>query len=779
MACLMLLLILGYCVGSTHQDDQYGQHVDMADLPAALLHPDSSYEDWQDPYDLAESEDIDDHYSLHRQMRSVKDDPEYKMLMALTPLLKNPPNVHFWRPQKVGSSTIVSLLVSFAYRYNLLPKRKAGINLFCRKIAKCAWEYLGLSDLESFKKGDKPGSYASPSGASNLEFKQRLKDYINFGGKWPELNEHGRPKRAIAAHSPNARANGLDRVAELLGPSYFNVQHDLCHLDTQLIRDHMECGFSKVQELDGLGANATTRQVRHRQVGRSAAAGAAGEGVVSEKDLLLAKKAMLLFGRSTEPVLPLDVDVMTQSIDLKIKDKGIGNQASAAAATAAAANPNARGGSKELFQVRDPLSRAISVYYFWGELFKLRKSVKTNGLGGAAGGKRAARKRSRGEDLQEAGVGRAAAQAGGRFDAPKDADLEQSAGGNLPPLIQLNSKRVKTRKLSAISETWEKFSGILKKRKHAIGQNNDPGGSGDEVQGFFKYHGNELTVPPDAIAMEYAENLHYNAGMPGPSLTWSSFAQSAAQAIRMVYDNDRIMTLVTERMDESLVVAAHYLGWSLADVVNVKNRKDLSQHPKSSAWPVDAVSKIKQRLEENGEYDMYRAASKKLDARISALKHGTWKSVQQGAGTAYAPLVNKLSRTEGKKVNVEEEVLLLGALRARVSEMCLTEEYLVRYRDHMKQQGLPNDTSMNKLRDSADEYADQGHMFSFNNNILFSYDVCGTCEAHALLLAYKPAGSGSGAVTKETMEAQVKSFPSLSSLTRSDRERNVDFANCP
>jgi len=232
---------------------------------------------------------------------------------------------------------------------------------------------------------------------------------------------------------------------------------------------------------------------------------------------------------------------------------------------------------------------------------------------------------------------------------------------------------------------------------------------------------------------------------------------------------------VTERMDESLVVAAHYLGWSLADVVNVKNRKDLSQHPKENDWPPAAIAKIRQRLEDNGEYDMYRAANKKLDARISALKHGTWKSLQQGTGAAYAPLVNRVSRPDGSKVRVEEEVLLLRALRKRVSQLCLTEEYLVRYRDHIKRRGLPNDASQNKLRDSADEYADQGHMFSYNNNIIFSYDVCGSCEAHALLLGYRSVSSS--AVAKEAIDAQVNALPTLNSMSRS--EQNVDLLNCP
>ena len=61
-------------------------------------------------------------------------------------------------------------------------------------------------------------------------------------------------------------------------------------------------------------------------------------------------------------------------------------------------------------------------------------------------------------------------------------------------------------------------------------------------------------------------------GMPGPSYTWSAFAASVDDAV-LVIESGRIMTLVIERLDESLIAARHYLNWSLADMVSVKNRK--------------------------------------------------------------------------------------------------------------------------------------------------------------------------------------------------------------
>ena len=53
----------------------------------------------------------------------------------------------------------------------------------------------------------------------------------------------------------------------------------------------------------------------------------------------------------------------------------------------------------------------------------------------------------------------------------------------------------------------------------------------------------------------------------------------------------------------------------------------------------------------------------------------------------------------------------------------------------LSQEGYTQHQSNNKLRDAADEYVDGGHAFSFNSDMLFTYDVCSPCEAHAILLA--------------------------------------------
>jgi hypothetical protein len=105
---------------------------------------------------------------------------------------------------------------------------------------------------------------------------------------------------------------------------------------------------------------------------------------------------------------------------------------------------------------------------------------------------------------------------------------------------------------------------------------------------LFVYHGDELSVPPEDIAMAYATHLPLKKGMPGPSFTWSCYAQSVEDAIHgleaperphplsrssPLLKSHRISPVVTERLDESLVVLSSHLSWSVADLVNVMPRK--------------------------------------------------------------------------------------------------------------------------------------------------------------------------------------------------------------
>eukprot|EP01032_Pedospumella_encystans_P005257 gene5257-6251_t len=148
--------------------------------------------------------------------------------------------------------------------------------------------------------------------------------------------------------------------------------------------------------------------------------------------------------------------------------------------------------------------------------------------------------------------------------------------------------------------------------------------------------------------------------MPGPSYTWSAFANNIEDAVRVV-NSDRICTVVLERLQESLVVASHVLGWSLADMVVVKHRKALSSHPKAEEWPEEAVQMLRRQLNAPniGEYRLYNASVAKLDQRIQVLK-----------------MIG---------VDIEGEMNTLKVLQRRASEICLDDSTLQRYRDMIEQ----------------------------------------------------------------------------------------------
>ncbi len=203
-----------------------------------------------------------------------------------------------------------------------------------------------------------------------------------------------------------------------------------------------------------------------------------------------------------------------------------------------------------------------------------------------------------------------------------------------------------------------------------------------------------------------------------------------------------------------------------------------------------------------GEYTVYLTAVNKLAERRRALEEGTWQQVKQGTSPvrpgngAAPPLVHKTEQPRGK-VNVAAEILLLVAMRERVSVVCDSPKFLKRYRNFMTKNddrltGLSRHISKNKLRETEDKYNDEGHQLSFNKEILFSYDLCGACEAHAILIGYQDKyGKGSSIanvhaapVHEETLSAaemaeRVAGLPLLADLKQSFITGNVDFAKCP
>lgn len=147
------------------------------------------------------------------------------------------------------------------------------------------------------------------------------------------------------------------------------------------------------------------------------------------------------------------------------------------------------------------------------------------------------------------------------------------------------------------------------------GNGNNGGGKNETIEGsLFRYHGDESTVPPFDIAISYARHLPYRPGMPGPSYTWSAYGRSPKEAIdgfdellsdviqsqqESLFDKisslnllwnphemnelksqkvPHILPVITERLDESLIVLSEHLKWSIADMVNVMTRKVLLFH---------------------------------------------------------------------------------------------------------------------------------------------------------------------------------------------------------
>jgi hypothetical protein len=276
---------------------------------------------------------------------------------------------------------------------------------------------------------------------------------------------------------------------------------------------------------------------------------------------------------------------------------------------------------------------------------------------------------------------------------------------------------------------------------------------------LFSYHGNESSVPDLETALAFARKLPLLVGMPGPSFTWSAFSNSASEAEQVIM-TDRLVTLVIERLDESLVVASYLLGWSLADMITVVNRKALSTHPKHHEWPQEAVQIMRETLAVNGENQIYDAGNRKLDQRIASLV--------------------------AKGINITNDVSILQQMRQHSSQVCLKDEVLEIYRLHLKQEGFDPHPSSNKLRDTDDTYHQKGHSLSFNGELLNSYDVCGNCEAHAWYLVHhilrvnkKALENNSNTTTSSLLDHHLHHGSYLFSLPREHRINNIDFTKCP
>ena len=195
---------------------------------------------------------------------------------------------------------------------------------------------------------------------------------------------------------------------------------------------------------------------------------------------------------------------------------------------------------KELFLVREPLSRAVSVYYFWGELFKLRATKH---------------RRVHGREML-----------GEEANATAYIDVVIDSGYHIQYIHtyiyicrQRNNKPCIDDDFDFAEEALfpsSSSSSSFRRQLDLLGQT----GSTSPIDGrMFKYHGDENTVPPSDLAMKFASSPPYRAGMPGPSYSWSAFADNVVDALEIIR-SDRMVSLVIEQLDESLVVRARMLS---------------------------------------------------------------------------------------------------------------------------------------------------------------------------------------------------------------------------
>jgi hypothetical protein len=180
--------------------------------------------------------------------------------------------VMFWRPQKVGSSTFLALLMSHAFRTNKFPRKKGyGANNFCRRIAFCAKFSYNIMD-----------NIVRPDSENTI---------------WTYSDQYIAGKILGAGTKGSATdISAFIRTTKQLESVRFHssVQHEICNMPTFIVQASLSCAFTQP-----LYYNMSVSKLNHHNT------------------------------------------------KITVKPKNV----------------------KQLFLVREPVARAISVYYFWGFLF--------------------------------------------------------------------------------------------------------------------------------------------------------------------------------------------------------------------------------------------------------------------------------------------------------------------------------------------------------------------------------------------------------------------------
>ena len=366
---------------------------------------------------------------------------EITLADSLEPLPKNISFIMYWRPQKVGSSTLLGLLTSYGFRYNIIPRRKSGFNLFCIKIAACA--------LENFDTVRKMVSENNDKSIDSELSRQRLISYYQ-------------DRTGGAGGSISMRRKGIS--LEIIAESqlyWISTSHQMCNLNPILVKSQLQCAFTN--------RTSEVLTVRKERVGSK----------------------------------------HTYSNDLFIQNK------------------NDKFNLKELFMLRDPLSRAISVYYFWGELFKMHRpqqhpqkpsedmlipkkdsKIRKNHIFHEQ--RRLLPSDSNGTNIMNQYL---------------DSDIDEYAmengfglnfddDHNIVDYYLMNNNITQNNASSASSSSIIQSKRQLKtvKQRLGLGGGGIKGKNGPIKGNLFTYHGDELSVPPLEIALAYTKKLPYSAG---------------------------------------------------------------------------------------------------------------------------------------------------------------------------------------------------------------------------------------------------------------------------
>ena len=519
-------------------------------------------------------------------LKAIERDKEF--LNAKMPLKQSEPPVMFWRPQKVGSSTILGILYSYGFRYNAFPRRRATKvkNDVCRQISICALEKLMKED----------GALLGKRKTSSRSYRNALISYTMDGGLNSAKMSESKQRALMDKVPPQNRIALFKKESGIVERVHFKMstQHQCCNISRAFVRDGLMCALNP----------------------------------------------------------------------------GSGDSPSRV---------------KELFLVREPINRALSIYYFWGYLLN-RQILSAR------------------------------------------ADMQRAT--NIPSSLRLDPGKINDLAIRGDFLSASVPEKIVAKRRDVFSRK------------MYDYHGNGTTVPPLDIALSYARKYPLREGFPGPSLMWSVIADGIQSAVDTI-ESDDLMTLVVEKLDESLIVASTFLGWSLADVVYVKTRKSISMHPKQNKWPSKSIGILQQSTKTLGESAVYEASVKKLDERIRKLK--------------------------SSGIDVKEKVALYRRIKRRVSGYCLTESVLKTYSGFMSSRGYKvQDMVANKLMDVEQKYLINGNVFRINGELIYAFDVCGPCEAHAILH-----------FIENQKPTDIDKAPFIAEMDQSDLANNVNFKNCP